>query len=61
MKVFTSEGIEKEDNADVLVELETISTRIKSLSSQQEAALQGLKITNTHLAILNDQHIEEPP
>lgn len=61
MKVFTSEGIEKEDNADVLVELDTISTRIKSLGSQQEAGLQGLKIANMHLAILNDQHIEEPP
>jgi Tfp pilus assembly PilM family ATPase len=60
MKVFTSEGIEKEDNADVLVELETISTRIASLSSQQEAALREFRITNLHLGILNDQHIEEP-
>lgn len=61
MKVFTAEGIEKEDNADVLVELGTISLKLSGLSSQQEAALQGLKITNTHLAVLNDQHIEEPP
>lgn len=61
MKVFTAEGIEKEDNADVLVELETISTRVKSLGAQQEAALKGLQITNLHLAILNDQNIEEPP
>ena len=61
MKVFTAEGIEKEDNADVLVGLADVSLRLKNLSSQQEAALHGLKITNTHLTVLNDQHIEEPP
>lgn len=61
MKVFTAEGIEKEDNADVLVELNVISTRLRSLSNLQEATITTLQIANAQLALLTDQHIEEPP
>ena len=60
MKVFTSEGIEKQENADVLVELGDIQTDLRSLGNFQQEATRELKITNLHLGLLNDQHIEEP-
>ena len=61
MKVFTSEGIEKQENADVLVELESIQTGLRSITNEQQEQTRKLKVTNLHLGILNDQHIEEPP
>ncbi|KKL21390.1 hypothetical protein LCGC14_2445970 [marine sediment metagenome] len=61
MKVFTSEGIEKQENADVLVELEGIQTGLRSITNEQQEATREHKIANLHLGILNDQHIEEPP
>jgi hypothetical protein len=60
MKVFTSQGIEKEDNADVLVELKSVQTGLRSITNEQQEQTRELKITNLHLGILNDQHIEEP-
>jgi hypothetical protein len=61
MKVFTSQGIEKEDNADVLVELTGVQTGLRSITNLQQEQTRELKVTNLHLGILNDQHIEEPP
>lgn len=61
MKVFTSEGIEKQENADVLVELEGVQTGLRSITNEQQEQTRELKVTNLHLGILNDQHIEEPP
>lgn len=61
MKVFTSQGIEKDDNADVLVELKVVQTGLRSITNLQQEQTRELKVTNLHLGILNDQHIEEPP
>lgn len=61
MKVFTSQGIEKEDNADVLIELKGVQTGLRSITNLQQEQTRELKVTNLHLGILNDQHIEEPP
>ena len=61
MKVFTSQGIEKEDNADALVGLKGVQTGLRSITNLQQEQTRELKVTNLHLGILNDQHIEEPP
>ncbi len=60
MKTFTSEGIEKQENADVLVELETIQTGLRSIVNTQQELKRELQIANIHFGIMNDQQIEEP-
>ena len=60
MKTFTTEGIEKQENADVLVELESIQTGLRSITNLQQEQTRELKIANLHFGIMNDQHIEEP-
>jgi hypothetical protein len=61
MKTFTSEGIEKQDNADVIVQGETITANVRSLSSKQNQIIAELKIANVHFGVMTDQFIEEPP
>jgi hypothetical protein len=61
MKVFTSQGIEKDDNADVLVRLDAVNNVLNSSKTLQELTARQMQIMNLHLAVLNDQFIEEPP
>lgn len=60
MKVFTSEGIEKQDNEDVLVQLGNVSTTLRSSKTLQTAIERQLQIANLHFTIMNDTEIEEP-
>jgi hypothetical protein len=59
MKVFTSQGIEKDDNADVLVELNAVNNVLNSSKTLQELTARQMQIMNLHLAVLNDQFIED--
>lgn len=61
MKVFTSQGIEKDDNADVLVQLDTVNNTLKSSKTLQSVIEKQLRIANLHFTIMNDTEIEEPP
>ncbi len=61
MKVFNAQGIEKDDNADVLVELTRTNTTLERSRTLQELTARQMQIMNLHLAVLNDQFIEEPP
>lgn len=60
MKVFTSEGIEKQDNEDVLVQLEASNITLRSSKTLQTAIERQLQIANLHYTIMNDTDIEEP-
>jgi hypothetical protein len=59
MKVFTAEGIEKEDNADVINELTQTVNTLLSLKTLTALVHQEALITNFHLGIVNDEQIEE--
>ena len=59
MKVFTSQGIEKDDNADVLVQLNAVNNTLNSSKTLQDLTARQMQVMNLHLAVLNDQFIEE--
>lgn len=61
MKVFNAQGIEKDDNEDVLAELTRTNTTLERSRTLQELTARQMQIMNLHLAVLNDQFIEEPP
>lgn len=60
MKVFNAQGIEKDDNADVLVELTNMKTTLDKSRTLQELTTRELQIANLHFTIMNDTEIEEP-
>ncbi len=61
MKVFNAQGIEKDENEAVLVELTRTNTTLERSRTLQELTARQMQIMNLHLAVLNDQFIEEPP
>lgn len=61
MKVFNAQGIEKDENEAVLAELTRTNTTLERSRTLQELTARQMQIMNLHLAVLNDQFIEEPP
>ena len=61
MKVFNAQGIEKDENEAVLVELTRTNTTLERSRTLQELTARQMQIMNLHLAVLNDQFIEELP
>jgi len=61
MKVFNAQGIEKDDNVAVVVELQSTQSILEKSRSLLTRVARELQISNLHFTIMNDTEIEEPP
>jgi len=61
VKVFNAQGIEKDDNVAVVVELQSTQSILEKSRSLLTRVARELQIANLHFTIMNDTEIEEPP